>query len=248
MTGGDSVQFLPVGWLSDTECLFFAEGGQNPEASQGKEGISVFAGDVADRRVREVSFIPVLDGQLRDVSLFAASNRLVVDQMGSVWTVDLGDGRATCLRQLEHPDHEGVLVPRTSPDGTKCIYRSVVDGRSGLYLLDLDTGQEEVLAADGDIMHLYPAWSPDGRLIASYTVAKRTGDTGSDWWDYEVYPGNDGPMPWGAAIRVMDLQGNTVKELTGDGKILGQFRWSPDSRSLAYLAAQTIPSPKIGGN
>lgn len=241
---GDTIQFHPVGWLSDTECLFLAE----KIKADGGTGVAVLSGEMADGTIKEISFMPIPLGQLRGIDLFASINRLVLDVMGSVWTVDLATGEAKCLRELESPDYEGLNLPRVSPDGTKCVYEFIMNDIGGLYLLDLDTGEEEVLAVNDEVMHMYPAWSPDGRLIASYIVARRPGATGFNWPSYEIYPGDDVPMPWGTAIRVLDLQGNVVKDHSVDGRILGLFRWSPDSKSLAFLAAQRIPAPDIDGN
>jgi hypothetical protein len=247
-SSGDSAHYLPVGWLSDSRCVFLAEGFQGEGPHGGKAGVSVLSGNVTDGTVEEVSFVPVPEGQLREASIFAASSRLVLDLMGSVWTVDLSTGEAKALRELDTPDYEGLLIPKVSPDGSKCLYKSTVNGKSGLYLLDLETGEEKALAMDDDVLHLYPSWSPDGRLIATYTVARRPSSAGYDWWDYQVYPGDDVPMPWGTDIRVLDLKGNVVKKHSATDKILGLFKWSPDSKSLAFLTAPLIPAPDIDGN
>lgn len=251
-TEADRAQLLPVGWLSDSRCVFLVEGYHDQPPHKGQTGVSVLSGNVADGAVEEISFVPIPEGQLREASIFPSSNWLVLDAMGSIWTVDLGTGEARALRKLEVPDYSGLFTPKVSPEGTKCVYASdgigSGQGESGLCLLDLKTGKETLLARNDDELHLYPEWSPDGKMVATYTVDRRSGTTGAAWSNFEIYPGDDAPMAWGTAIRVLDLSGSTVKEISVEDKILGLFKWAPDSKSLAFLAARKIPAPDIDGN
>jgi hypothetical protein len=42
-------------------------------------------------------------------------------------------------------------------------------------------------------MCFYPAWPPDGQYIAAYCVNRKTGHTGTSWWEYNVLEELMGP-------------------------------------------------------
>jgi len=82
-------------------------------------------------------------------------------RLSNLWWVD-ADG--SHHRPLTSGDHH-VGSPRFSPDGSRLVYRSDVDGKVQLYLRYLDTGQVAPLTrlrhSPGEI-----SWSPDGSQIA----------------------------------------------------------------------------------
>ena len=55
-----------------------------------------------------------------------------------------------------------------SPDGSRMAYSTGTQGFSGLAILDLDTGENKLLAVPGQV----PVWSPDGRYIAYHRLRK----------------------------------------------------------------------------
>src|SRR5690606_17260537 len=57
------------------------------------------------------------------------------------------------------------LSPRWSPDGTELLFTSFRDRRPKLYLMDVATGRDRMLAS-GRGVTIGGAFSPDGREIA----------------------------------------------------------------------------------
>ncbi len=66
------------------------------------------------------------------------------------------------------------LTPRYSPDYSKILYLSYVDGNPRIYVYDIGTGRQQLVAETGNPT-LAPRWSPDGRTILySMAVAGNT--------------------------------------------------------------------------
>lgn len=55
-------------------------------------------------------------------------------------------------------------APAFSPDGTRLVFTSAQDGFNRLYVMDIATGERQLLTRDS--FGYMPAWSPDGSLIA----------------------------------------------------------------------------------
>jgi Tol biopolymer transport system component/serine/threonine protein kinase len=114
------------------------------------------------------------------------------------------------------------FFPSFSPNGRRLVYQSDRTGNSEIWELDLDTKTERNLTdhASGD---LAPDWSPDGKEIVF--LSKR-GDK------YQVW--------------IMDSEGGSPRLLANhtvpvplEGWSNGAVapRWSPDGRSIAFIAA-----------
>lgn len=66
------------------------------------------------------------------------------------------------------------LTPRFSPDYSKLLYLSYVDGNPRIYVYDIGSGQQR-LVSQNDNPTIAPRWSPDGRYILySMAVAGNT--------------------------------------------------------------------------
>ncbi len=61
------------------------------------------------------------------------------------------------------------LTPRYSPDYSQLLYLSYVDGNPRIYVYDIGTGKQKLVADTGNPT-LAPRWSPDGRSIL-YSMA-----------------------------------------------------------------------------
>jgi len=242
-----SLDLITAGWLSETKCVYVAVGDQPDGANAGKYGAAVFVGDISTGKAEEVSFIELeKGGNVTDARLFPdkGSLYLVLGQTmlpGEVWTVDLVAKNQKLVRE-GLPTYDNMFIGRMSPDGSAYAYQlHEVDGRHGIFLMDAVTGKDSLLAPSGETMGMSPEWSPDGRYLAFYTVPKREGSGDGTWFDYEVYRGDDSPLSIAPVITVVDRSGNVVGRASVEGKVLTNICWSPDSKSLAFVAG---PKPK----
>jgi TolB protein len=103
-----------------------------------------------------------------------------------------------------------VLTPRFSPSTQEITYLSFVSGRPRVHLLNLETGQQEVLG-DFPGMTFAPRFSPDGNRVVM-SLAK-DGNT-------EIY--------------AMDLRTRKVSRLTNDPAIDTSPSYSPDAGKIVF--------------
>ena len=103
-----------------------------------------------------------------------------------------------------------VLTPRFSPSTQEITYLSYINDRPRVYVLNIDTGQQEVLG-DFPGMTFAPRFSPDGnRVVMS---SEQDGNT-------EIY--------------ILDLRTRALKRLTFDPAIDTAPSMSPDGARIAF--------------
>ncbi len=89
------------------------------------------------------------------------------------------------------------LTPRFSPDYSKLLYLSYVDGNPRIYVYDIGTGRQTLVSETGNAT-IAPRWSPDGQhVLYSMAVAGNT----------DIYRV---PATGGASVRLTDTPGIDV--------------------------------------
>ncbi|MGH6761323.1 MAG: Tol-Pal system beta propeller repeat protein TolB [Phyllobacterium sp.] len=104
-----------------------------------------------------------------------------------------------------------VLTPRFSPTRQEITYMSFAGNRPRVYLLQLETGQRE-LVGNFDGMTIAPRFSPDGQKV----VMSLLQDDGS------------------ANIYAMDLRSRTTTRLTSTAAIDTSASFSPDGTQIVF--------------
>jgi Tol biopolymer transport system component len=91
---------------------------------------------------------------------------LVYAMQGGLWRQRVGGDEARQLTAGPGYDHQ----PDWAPDGRRVVYASYRDDAVELRLLDLESGDDRPLVANGAV-NVDPRWSPDGRRIAYVSTA-----------------------------------------------------------------------------
>jgi dipeptidyl aminopeptidase/acylaminoacyl peptidase len=170
------------------------------------------------------------------------------------WSLETRDGSQLRLTDIENPAKETLL--RTEAEATDCSYGNPIWSPNGqwlaftstcsssednpdqrqLFLWSRKTGQSRQLThVTGEID--MPAWSPDGRSIAFLFVQNATRDAGAlaamKPWSGVI--GEEGAEV--QRVAVVDTATGTLRQATPASLHVYEFDWSPDSRQMAYIAA-----------
>ncbi|MEP0191810.1 MAG: Tol-Pal system beta propeller repeat protein TolB [Erythrobacter sp.] len=146
------------------------------------------------------------------------------------------------------------LTPRYSPDYSKILYLSYVDGNPRIYVYDIDSGKQ-TLVTENRNPTLAPRWSPDGRSIlysmsvAGNTDVYRVSVGGGSSTRLTTTPGIDiagSYSPDGTKIvfesdrsgsqqcYVMNADGSGQKRISFFGGRCATPEWSPRGDQIAF--------------
>ncbi|HZF07325.1 MAG TPA: PDZ domain-containing protein [Thermoanaerobaculia bacterium] len=141
-------------------------------------------------------------------SLSPTGKRALLEARGDIFTVPAQKGE---IRNLTQTPGIREIAPTWSPDGRSVAYLSDRTGEYEIWLRRADgSGEERRVTTDGDVWRFPPAWSPDSKKLAFGDKKER--------------------------LRFVDVEsGHVVDADTSVYNDVVQYRWSPDSRHLAYV-------------
>ncbi len=158
--------------------------------------------------------------------------------------------------------HSGLSQsPSWSPDASSLVYSTLSDRGSQIGMVNVNTGQQSILATASSGLNITPVFTPDGRAIVyatgkdqgtnivradiasgsvtPLTVANNRGDNASPTFSPDgrriAFLSSRARYP---QIYAMDADGSNVELMTPYNPSVRSYRtapeWSPDGRSIAY--------------
>ncbi len=181
-----------------------SQGGSVLPSITDPEGVAARAGFEPGRRALPV--IAMLSG------LVLVAVILVVVLVSSRNRTQPGDSEvSTTLKTTQVTTWPGLdFFPTLSPDGGSVAYSSDHNGRFEIYVKQLTPGAREIpITSDGQ-QNISPAWSPDGRHIAYYSMNR-------------------------GGIWLLPSSGGVAKQLSEFGSLPS---WSPDGSLVAFQSRE----------
>ncbi|GEO05940.1 peptidase S9 [Adhaeribacter aerolatus] len=169
--------------------------------------------------IDEISFLEAAGTWSPDSKQFAS----IIFSKGRTNLLVLDIARGRTVREIEIPGVEYINNAAWSPDGRSILISGLVEGRSDLYLYDLNTKKVENLTNDAH-SDLQPAWSADGRQIVF--ASDRGGAERINLGGYSAYRLS--------TLNLATRQVNVLDVFSGADNLNPQF--GPDNDRIYFLS------------
>lgn len=203
-------------WLSDNELLYTSDGQIKKASTENSQRTSIaFEAAVKLNRPayarKKRDFDSTTTRPVHGIAYPSVSpdgQKVVFTALGDLWIQEAGKKAVQVTNDIFTQAH-----PRWSPDGKKLVFISDKLGATNVWMRDLASGKEHVLAQPAGECG-YPAWSPDGKKIA-FVV---------------------GGGILAARVQVLDLESGKIASPTTRSGQPTPVSWSADSRAIAFTA------------